>query len=1152
MSNGRQAVGHPVDVGSGAVFTKRRDFALPGSLGLDWVRRYATDCDENSWLGRGWTVPYFMRLERQIQGWMLTDEIGRQLLFPCGEDRFDDSTVIAVLGANMELQRHPAHVEILHWHVASDDVERFGFLLPATAGEPMPLAWVENLAGHRITIEHDERGRPCAIRQDLEQRVLRLGFDDRDLLTTVDIVDAVAGAKRLVRYEYDEDRRMTASRDGLDHVCRYVYDGQHRLVQEVNPLGSSFHFRYDPTGRCIHTWGEDGYLERRLAYRTTPPMTKVTDSLGAVTHYYLNPAGQVIQEVSPLGATTTTEFDEHGRIVSIRQPGGGVVRHEYDDWGNRSAYVDELGARTEVRYNEFHLPVTVTEPGGSVWHYGYDARGNLMSLTNPLGFRLECRRDDLGRVIESRRPGGQVIRRSYGRSMRSIELSDQISTILALSVDECGHQIELNDARGLVRRLRNDALGRPVEMTDRLGRVVRLRYNAVGDLVERVRSGGQIEHWDYDAVGRLVAHRNAAGRLRLEYDSEDRLVAVVNRAGERLTRSYDVAGRLVSQTFFDGRVEHYEYHVHGKPVRVVRSDGRFVDLEYDAAGQLLARRGSDGLMQTFERDKNGRLIRAVSADADVSFERDPLGRVIAEIQNGRRIETVFDADNNRVRRLLPDLKECQLAMRYDMRGRLKDLADLQGICQSFAWGVGDELLERRLAGGAVERWGYDQGGRLQDHTLDSAAGHRVFAQHFEFDERDQVTAREDLYLGRTDFRYDDIGRLTAVRRAARPEETYRHDANGTLCETSEGVRPCAPGGRVQAAADRRYTYGVDGCVTTIAMPQGIQRLQHDVDGRLQSVTLPDGREVRYGYDALGRRVFKHVAGVRTDFVWQSCDLAAELRDGQPPVWHFHQNQTPLAQWHGTERLVPVTSPIGVPELMVSGDGKPCWRVDLDAYGRILDERGDNRSPFRFRGQYHDPETGLHYNLHRYYDSSLAGYLEPDPLGLSGGANFYAYPGNPMLWDDPFGLTCSNAHKGQMGESEMDAHYAAQGYAKLGSHSGPQGIDGVYHNPSGTPPYIIGEAKYGSSRLGSTLSGRQMSDNWIDSPVGHAGPSGATPSRLESAVGPTHAAAIQSAAVANPGSVQKQVFNLPAPGTSGSGSVSSTSNYNPGSGSTTFP
>ena len=58
---------------------------------------------------------------------------------------------------------------------------------------------------------------------------------------------------------------------------------------------------------------------------------------------------------------------------------------------------------------------------------------------------------------------------------------------------------------------------------------------------------------------------------------------------------------------------------------------------------------------------------------------------------------------------------------------------------------------------------------------------------------------------------------------------------------------------------------------------------------------------------------------------------------------------------------------------------------------------------RFQGQWHDPETGLHYNRFRYYDPDCGRFVSQDPIGLWGGINNYQYAPNPSGWIDPIGL-----------------------------------------------------------------------------------------------------------------------------------------------------
>ncbi|MCC4104757.1 RHS repeat-associated core domain-containing protein [Serratia ureilytica] len=64
------------------------------------------------------------------------------------------------------------------------------------------------------------------------------------------------------------------------------------------------------------------------------------------------------------------------------------------------------------------------------------------------------------------------------------------------------------------------------------------------------------------------------------------------------------------------------------------------------------------------------------------------------------------------------------------------------------------------------------------------------------------------------------------------------------------------------------------------------------------------------------------------------------------------------------------------------------------------------NPIRFQGQYHDLETGLHYNRYRYYDPEVGRFVSKDPIGYEGGLNAYEFGPNPSEYLDPLGLTAA--------------------------------------------------------------------------------------------------------------------------------------------------
>ncbi|MEW6412449.1 MAG: RHS repeat-associated core domain-containing protein [Candidatus Zixiibacteriota bacterium] len=103
--------------------------------------------------------------------------------------------------------------------------------------------------------------------------------------------------------------------------------------------------------------------------------------------------------------------------------------------------------------------------------------------------------------------------------------------------------------------------------------------------------------------------------------------------------------------------------------------------------------------------------------------------------------------------------------------------------------------------------------------------------------------------------------------------------------------------------------------------------------------------------------------------------------------------------------------LGTPLAVTDGAKDIVWSSDYYPFGSLYDEQVVQSNELRFPGQYHDRESDLYYNWHRYYEPELGRYITPDPLGLGAGdVNLYRYVWNsPHSFVDPWGLKIDWGH-----------------------------------------------------------------------------------------------------------------------------------------------
>jgi RHS repeat-associated protein len=112
-----------------------------------------------------------------------------------------------------------------------------------------------------------------------------------------------------------------------------------------------------------------------------------------------------------------------------------------------------------------------------------------------------------------------------------------------------------------------------------------------------------------------------------------------------------------------------------------------------------------------------------------------------------------------------------------------------------------------------------------------------------------------------------------------------------------------------------------------------------------------------------------------------------------------ETATNTTRWYATDHL-------GTPYIMTDSAGATVWRAEYAPYGSVFSLRtGPSlHQPLRFPGQMAQDGTETYYNVFRHYRSSWGRYTQPDPIGLTGGLNVFAYvDDNPTNWSDPRGL-----------------------------------------------------------------------------------------------------------------------------------------------------
>ncbi|WP_055564559.1 DUF6531 domain-containing protein [Streptomyces atriruber] len=1040
----KKFVRDPIDVATGDMALTRTDVRLPGVLPLILERTHVSSYRYGGWFGPSWASTLDQRVQADEDGFVYAAADGARLCFPMPDAETGEAVRPETPGSRLTLSwADEFDGAICVTDPDSGLVQVFHSPVPAAAGEAVdvPLQYVQDRNGNRITIEYDEGDIPAAVSHSGGYRVA-LDRDETDsritALRLLDPAEPSAPGTTILTFGYDESGHLAEETNSSGLSMRYTYDPEGRITSWTDRNDTTYWYEYDTHGRVTATGGTGDALASTLTYETATRTTRVTDSLGHVRVYEHNDAFRLIRETDPLGHVSHREWDEDHQIRSVTDGLGHVTRYRYDRDGRIIGVTRPDGNELTSEYDELGLPTAITGPDGEIWSQEYDERGNRVAVTDP---------------------AGATTRFTYTSAGFPDTVIDALGNVTRIRCDAAGLPLVITDPLGARTRYVRDPFGLPVTVTDPLGHTTRLEWTVEGKPTRRTAPDGTEETWTYDSEGNCLTHRDAQGavtsyeythfdlisartdpdgvRHAFRYDTELRLTEVVDPRNLTWKYHHDAAGRLAAETDFDGRTLSYTLDAAGRLTARTDALGRTVRFERDAAGQTVRKTTDDGVT-TFTYTATGRLVTAEGPGTSLRLQHDALGRVLSETVDGRTTRYQYDVLGQRTHRTTPS--GAHSTWSHDAAGYTAQL-DSGGHTLTFTRDAAGQELTRSIDAFATLHHTFDQLGRLTSQSVLDGSGRSVQRRDFTYRPDGHLTALDDQLSGAGLFTLDRAGRVTAVD-AQGWSERYAYDTAGNQTEASwpsthfgqeaTGARVYT-GTRLTRAGRVRYEHDALGRITL----RQRTRLSHkpdtwhytwDAEDRLSCVVTPDGQRWRYRYDALGRRIAKQRMGPdgttpveETRFTWDGstlCEQTTVAGDGCLPVtltWD-HDGLRPLTQ---SERRAAADAPqddvdarffaivtdlVGAPAELVDATGSVAWRARSTLWGSTAwTADASAYTPLRFPGQYFDPETGLHYNNQRHYDPETARYVSPDPLGLAAAPNPSAYVHNPHRWADPLGL-----------------------------------------------------------------------------------------------------------------------------------------------------
>ncbi|MEN6312661.1 MAG: S8 family serine peptidase [Clostridiaceae bacterium] len=872
------------------------------------------------------------------------------------------------------------------------------------------------------------------------------------LSTVTDPVSKERALSFTAKYEYDGLGRKVSEINAKGVITTYEYDNAGNILStgikkdadaQIQVLQTN---AYDLAGRLLSKTDGNGNTVtyeynafNQIRKTVTPGDASIPSN---ATTYQYDEMGRLSRQADSTGLVELCSYDSLGRQLSrTRQNANGTqsitTSTKYDKNGNVRFETDGNGNQTEKTYDSLNrLKTTFITVNGmnKVTTYWYDADGNQTTVTDWLGNTSTNVYDPMGRLIEKYDPYTMIQRLEYNKNGAQVKSYDALNNVTQYIYDKNNRLIATVDPEGHTTSQYYDDAGNIISKTDGRNISTTYNYDEFNRLQSVVNAKSETTGYTYDLNGNMLT----------QTDGNSKTTSFEYNAAGMLMRKIDHGGKAGS-AYIGAKTESYSYYANGNLLSVTDRNGTETIYTYDVFGRLLTQTaGTASISYTYDNngnqlimaDSTGTTTRVYDSQNRVTSKTVPvIGETIYTYDGietgGMYSETTADPKGNTTKKV------------YDKAGRLANVI-AGNDTTTYTYYANGSQKSVEYTDGAKEEYTYDADGLVRTLTNKNADGTVMESYSYTYDGAHNQVSKVDS-KGTTVYSYDSLERLESTtepngrvtgytfdKTGNRLTETvtigtsaaittytyneqnrlvdtvtndgsttvtvnYAYDNNGNMVskstETTKPVDPEATG------SFSLYKAGT-------SIESAIVLYKYDNWNQLAEVITCDKTE-KYRYNGEGYRVVKNDNGQLTNYLYEYDKVILETDDTGTQTARNVYGINLISMTSGSETLHYMYNGHADVTTLIDNTGAVKASYYYDAFGNILDQTGSADNNITYAGYQYDEETGLYYLNARYYDSKIARFLSEDtyrgsasdPLNL----NLYTYCHNePIMYWDPTG------------------------------------------------------------------------------------------------------------------------------------------------------